>query len=984
MLDKNAVDDLLEVVESDDVQIPALPILQCIVQFGVEPSAVPTVGARVLAHLDVPAGTEDRPVYLRAMLRLRTPAATRRLREIAGDLTDPDSLEAAKLLGAKPGSPDDPVTAHLPGLVDRAERADPESLRELACLPPEKYHLSRAVFDPALGSADVTARFWGAVAVARCGDTGPLLAVIERLRSDPAPWLASPWAAHKMLGPLRSLPAHVVSAVRALDVAELDDDQRRLVEWLTRDQVRPSAPAAPEPPPLTGAEAEAVVDEVREATIGPQLGPLPSEAVKRADLLPAEQQGEVVTRLAEATMGQGEWGRVLWGNATMTALGSTLAIPVDVGRIVTSFLRSAGPGMNLAQLGAVLARADGNRVVHSVVEALREAPNWRTDDLAELLESTSRGQVAYLGADPGAPDHVDVVALSYHDGYLGQGDLFPDEAAAAPAQDAAGPPPAAVPPPVVGPVTSTYTAYPRIDVDNPVVVIDQPFMVSVGLSQRPRPGVQSSGPLALPGTMYPIEDLEAEVVVDPQSVEVVGGERVFPLPVTGPTDFPTVDVQLCARYYPGVENDRHIALLFRRAGRVVGFAFRLVTAVESEAEREKTAAPQAPEGELLDLSPLVDDGPPELLLCLFECDKADEYVWGVYPSDSNVPDLAREGGPLTNARDFALYANRKVKAAEFRGQPIYDDLVGYGRTIAGCLPQVVTDAIRASLAHDAYQAPSILLLTQEPFVPWELAVPPAGSPAWGSVYGGTSPFLGAHAAISRWPISKNQKPKLTRRPSLAVTRHAAITADYTGVKGWPVLTHAKDEAADLVATYGMSEVTGTEATIRACLNEETPYDVLHLALHGQHDPDGLKDGLVLVGTDAKGQPAAVYFSSGRVLGLDNNATHSFVFLNACQVASGENVLGGYAGFATNLLAIGASAVVAPLWNVDDNVAAGITSRFYEAAYADPAVPIAEIIRRERASYTPERVQAGDALATPTLIAYQSFGHPHFTLRRTPA
>lgn len=540
-------------------------------------------------------------------------------------------------------------------------------------------------------------------------------------------------------------------------------------------------------------------------------------------------------------------------------------------------------------------------------------------------------------------------------------------------------------PPRTPPPARTYTAYPRIDIDYPVVVIDQPFTVVVGLSERARPGVLTPGALNLSVAAYPIDDLEVEIVVDPNSIEVVGGARVFQLVVTGPDSFPTVEVQLCARYYQHVRDERRITLLFRRAGRVVGFAFRLVTAVASEEQRSRTPTPESPEEDLLDLSPLVDSGPPDLLLCLFSSDsKADTYVWGVYPHEGAVTDLKSKDTPLTNARAFALYANRKVKAKEFRGQSIFDELIGYGRTITSRLPQVVVDAIRAMLSDATEQAPSILLLTQEAYVPWELAVPPAEAPAWGTVHGGTSPFLGAHAAISRWPISENQKPSQIRRPSLAVARQATITADYTGVHFWPVLTHAQEEAASLAATYGMSEVTGSEATVRACLNAETPYEVLHLALHGQHDPDGLEDGLVLVGADVSGQPAAVFFSSGRVQGLDNTAAHSFVFLNACQVASGENVLGGYTSFATNLLAIGASAVVAPLWNVDDDVAAQISARFYAQAYAQPAVPIAEILRRERASYTPERVESGDLLATPTLIAYQCFGHPHFTLVRTPA
>ena len=60
-------------------------------------------------------------------------------------------------------------------------------------------------------------------------------------------------------------------------------------------------------------------------------------------------------------------------------------------------------------------------------------------------------------------------------------------------------------------------------------------------------------------------------------------------------------------------------------------------------------------------------------------------------------------------------------------------------------------------------------------------------------------------AISRWPLSENQKPGCTRVPTVTVTRQAAITADYTGVKAWPPLEHARAEVRELIDLYGMTE-----------------------------------------------------------------------------------------------------------------------------------------------------------------------------------
>ena len=76
--------------------------------------------------------------------------------------------------------------------------------------------------------------------------------------------------------------------------------------------------------------------------------------------------------------------------------------------------------------------------------------------------------------------------------------------------------------------------------------------------------------------------------------------------------------------------------------------------------------------------------------------------------------------------------------------------------IQAVVREVVEDPSRTT-------APSILLLTEEVTLPWELAVldPPLDS-AWG----GIAPFLGAHAAISRWPLSEKRPATVTsRRPS---------------------------------------------------------------------------------------------------------------------------------------------------------------------------------------------------------------------------
>jgi CHAT domain-containing protein len=150
---------------------------------------------------------------------------------------------------------------------------------------------------------------------------------------------------------------------------------------------------------------------------------------------------------------------------------------------------------------------------------------------------------------------------------------------------------------------------------------------------------------------------------------------------------------------------------------------------------------------------------------------------------------------------------------------------------------------------------------------------------------------------------------------------------------------------------------------------------LHFAVHGSYAPEGVLEGLILVDGDTL-DPMAVKGSAF--------ARAPFVFLNACQVGSGNEVLGDYAGLAEAFLHAGASAVVAPLWSIDDAAAKDLALRFYTSVF-DEGRPPAEVLRDERRDFAGPY---GDGAATR--LAYQYFGHPalavrvrHPTARRKP-
>ncbi len=182
--------------------------------------------------------------------------------------------------------------------------------------------------------------------------------------------------------------------------------------------------------------------------------------------------------------------------------------------------------------------------------------------------------------------------------------------------------------------------------------------------------------------------------------------------------------------------------------------------------------------------------------------------------------------------------------------------------------------------------------------------------------------------------------------------------------GWQRLLDAEAEAADLVTAHQATPIDATTADVLDLLRGKPMADVIHFAVHGAYDAEAAIDGLVLVDGSAL-DPLVV-----RGTQLHG---HPFVFLNACQVGAGHQLLGDHAGLAAAFLFAGAAGVIAPLWSIDDKIARDVAARFYQRALAGEAP--AEILRTERAAF----VDSPDTISS-TYLAYQFFGHPGLRLQ----
>jgi len=274
---------------------------------------------------------------------------------------------------------------------------------------------------------------------------------------------------------------------------------------------------------------------------------------------------------------------------------------------------------------------------------------------------------------------------------------------------------------------------------------------------------------------------------------------------------------------------------------------------------------------------------------------------------------------------------------------------GVGRDIANLLPDEFVEAVLAFGGE-----PRVLILSQDPYIPWELAF-------IGDNDDERSCLLGATAVVGRWPIGAGSEVRLPPADKVGIDQVVIMTAEYPHAP----LAHADSEATALASQWSTTRIDGTSGNAVALLEGAPEWQALHVALHGKNRPGSPVDGLELV----DGQ-----LDAGAVKG----ATHvgPLVMLNACEVGGGTSELGAWSGLPAAFASSGAVAIVAPLWAIRDDVAGAAAVEFYETCVDHPP---AEALRRFR-----ERFEFDDSNHDTSLtwLAYQFFGHPALRFQLT--
>ncbi|MEX0749208.1 MAG: CHAT domain-containing protein [Dehalococcoidia bacterium] len=344
----------------------------------------------------------------------------------------------------------------------------------------------------------------------------------------------------------------------------------------------------------------------------------------------------------------------------------------------------------------------------------------------------------------------------------------------------------------------------------------------------------------------------------------------------------------------------------------------------------------------------------------------------VYLYDLNCSGLkvigAEESKPIGSVSKFIdnLYRKIEERFVETAGdvEAFTHDL----RAIGGNLfDQLVPAKIQKLLWDNRTRIDNIMLLSTEPYVPWELVY--LKKPGAKTV-SDKSLFLGQMGLV-RWLHDAEWHPEVVR-----VRKGRARFA----IPAYPLpddkLVEAEAERAFLEEAFGATAVTPQPNDVRRLLSGPNAFDLFHFAGHGYAEHKNIEDASLMLEGRVDGEkyvPASIDAVTvkeyARLAKVGDN--RPMVVLNACRVGMQGRELTNIGGFAQAFLTRGAGIFVSSLWSVEDQPARTFTETLYRELLKRRTLSQAAKTARQKAR------TAGDA----TWLAYVVYGHPQAKLVR---
>ncbi len=257
------------------------------------------------------------------------------------------------------------------------------------------------------------------------------------------------------------------------------------------------------------------------------------------------------------------------------------------------------------------------------------------------------------------------------------------------------------------------------------------------------------------------------------------------------------------------------------------------------------------------------------------------------------------------------------------------------------LPPELEHLLTTHRAHIA----SMLILSEEPWVPWELCFLPA-----------ENGFLCERIPMTRWI------PGIPERSQFTLNRMGLIFPNDSGQAHGP----EEERFLRLFQKQGRTiESLGADFHAIRQAFKRGVFDMLHFGVHGRANRTGFEpcdlvceDGKFLSPTDIAGTLTRL----GRA--------HPLVFMNGCHTARQERGPLGNTGWPQKFIEAGASAFVGAYWSITDDSAYHFCKAFYSRLFAGQ--PIVQAMFQARRD---PRMRGN-----PSRLAYTAYAFPFACLR----
>ncbi len=256
---------------------------------------------------------------------------------------------------------------------------------------------------------------------------------------------------------------------------------------------------------------------------------------------------------------------------------------------------------------------------------------------------------------------------------------------------------------------------------------------------------------------------------------------------------------------------------------------------------------------------------------------------------------------------------------------------------------------------------SILIVVDDPILPWELMVPSqsaVGSPK-------ELDFLGADFRVGRWHSSETAQASARPQQELVLDEVVVVAPKYAGSSYLP---NQASEVKSMARRFNVRQVPAEFGALSDVLRSNRNR-LFHFPGHGTDNGEGL-----LLDQDETFDPMIL-----RGLSKPRNPTRRHwtlvVFLNSCGVGQSRRLARTVEGWGPTFLESGASALIGGLWSIGDRGAAEFAEAFYDllakTLKQGNRAKIAELLRRCRRLF----YETGD----PTFLAYVFYGDPELSL-----